>query len=165
MTEDNSDANSSDLARRRAEVSTDMSIFVGRGRTRAPADESTRGRRLLGDLISSLGKIQKDTEKARETEKEVRRRDIEDRVRQKTKSVGEKQQNVEPDSSLNGTMISRQEHRSWGMTRLKQNDSRFLRTKQEPSLLYLPRILSQQEQEIIDEQIEEAESSDYEVDR
>ena len=47
--------------------------------------ELARSKRMFGNLVSSLGKIQKDTLKSANSQKEVKRREVEAKIEQKIK--------------------------------------------------------------------------------
>lgn len=116
-------------------------------------DDSTRAKRMMGDLLGTLqgGRASK---RSNSNSNELSKSEIEQRIRNRRAAINS--QGAQESQALKETIIrKRRERKKLEMTKRHERmrkDARFLQTRTKPMLTFLPRVLTQEDSALINEQ-------------
>lgn len=118
-------------------------------------DDSTRAKRMMGDLLGSLQGQGRRQSNNNSDKVEMSKSDIEQRIRNR-RAANNSRGAAQESQALKETIIrKRRERKRLEMNRRHEKmrqDARFLQTHTQPMLTFLPRVLTQQDSALIDEQ-------------
>ncbi|KAK7206684.1 hypothetical protein BZA70DRAFT_111124 [Myxozyma melibiosi] len=125
---------------------------------KAKLEEKGRSRRMFGQILSSLGQFKEETTRSAATSK---RSLVDKQVQQ---ALAEKDKKLQEETTKRNKQIQFENEKSALKAQIERlrKDAKFLRTKAKPSILYKPYIFTDDEEDTLDRQFDEAED---EVDR
>ncbi|OLL23258.1 Pinin 1 [Neolecta irregularis DAH-3] len=155
--------NSPDSKRPRLAPSTEHASSRRRSSIFDGADERKRGQKMFGNLLGTLGKIQRESSSTKAKAGANRRAEIEaklaERLQREKEELAqkEKEQNDEKRREVNREVLLSEQKMEKGIMQTRHSQllhqAHFIQTKAEPRLYYLPWKLSSDEDDQIDEQI------------